>query len=305
MSLPFPRSRQDSTANLSVTSRQSTTRATAQEVHELVYGHNPRVQAREGVEAALQRIYEPNAIYENPLLTATSREIIMDIYQATRQWSELDMPKPLAMLSTLFRRSDAPRDPWFRMLRVWSEVGDICETESFDGHRKSMIEHTLNILLLPGVHSGRSGRQTYSASDSSLDVVSSALYSLPHLQSSSQPSLAVPGTRMTWPSPLHLKLRIISRLEFNGERVTHHRDFWDVKDLVTLLPGAGIALYLSSRVTARALAAVGNIGAWLLGNKGFDAEPDDVQWTHPADNSLGLLGIDVESGHPGIDRNAM
>jgi len=132
-------------------------------------------------------------------------------------------------------------------------------------------------------------------SDSSLDVVTS-LYSLPHLQRSSQPALAFPGTRMTVPSPLHLKLRILTRLEFNDQsQVTHHRDFWDVKDLVALLPGAQIAQYVGTRLAARALAAVGNLGVWFFGHKRPDVEPDDIEWASTADNSLGLLGIDVDS----------
>ena len=32
------------------------------------------------------------------------------------------------------------------------------------------------------------------------------------------------------PSPFHLKLPIITRLAFNeAGKITHHRDFWDVK----------------------------------------------------------------------------
>ena len=101
-----------------------------------------------------------------------------------------------------------------------------------DGHRRSIVEHTIHVLVLPGLHAGVAGRQQgptaagACASDSSLDVVSAHLYSLPHFQHTSQPALALPGTRVAWPSPLHMQLRVLSRLEFNGERVTHHRDFW-------------------------------------------------------------------------------
>ncbi|KAF8592577.1 hypothetical protein K439DRAFT_1625926 [Ramaria rubella] len=215
------------------------------------------------------------------------------------------MPTPLRVLSSLFGRSGArPREPWFRVLRVWNEVGDICEAECFaDGHRKSIVEHTVHFLLLPGVHSGRSGRHTppNAASESSLDIVPSHLYSLPHFQRSSQPSLVVPGTRMCWPSPFHLQLRVISRLEFNGERVTYHRDFWDVKDLVALVPGAKLAQYVGTRFAARALATVGHLGAWFWGEKSPDPDPGDAIPRSPnADNTLGLLGIDVESARPDV-----
>lgn len=56
MAIPF--SRQPSVTNLSIASKQSGTHATAQEVYDQLYG---MAQTRESVEAALQRIYEPNA----------------------------------------------------------------------------------------------------------------------------------------------------------------------------------------------------------------------------------------------------
>ena len=73
--------------------------------------------------------------YENPLLTATSRNVITDIYHAAQQWTEVDMPRPLMLLSRVFGRKTAPRDPWFPVLRIWSEVGDICDAESFGASR--------------------------------------------------------------------------------------------------------------------------------------------------------------------------
>ncbi len=88
--------------------------------------------------------------------------------------NSLDVPRPLAMLCTLFRlrppnfgqRSD---DLLFQALRIWTDVIDICESESFgvlhsssiskiialigffiDGHRKIIVEHTLNVLFFRG-----------------------------------------------------------------------------------------------------------------------------------------------------------
>jgi hypothetical protein len=82
--------------------------------------------------------------YENPLLTATSRTIISDIHMLSRRLSEVDVPKPLAMLCTLFgikppdiilpgrrRKRDTRYDPLFQALRVWSDIHDICESDSF------------------------------------------------------------------------------------------------------------------------------------------------------------------------------
>lgn len=71
--------------------------------------------------------------YENPFVTTTSREILADISSLTRQLSEFDIPKPIAMLHTLFRlrRSEKMREPWFRALEVWTEVDEILESDSF------------------------------------------------------------------------------------------------------------------------------------------------------------------------------
>lgn len=76
---------------------------------------------------------EQSPSYENPFITATSREIIADISSLTRQLSEFDIPKPIAMLHTLFRlrRSEKLREPWFRALEVWTEVDEILESDSF------------------------------------------------------------------------------------------------------------------------------------------------------------------------------
>ena len=42
------------------------------------------------------------------------------------------MPRPFSMLLSVFgRKTGGSQEPWFRVLRVWSEVGDICEAESF------------------------------------------------------------------------------------------------------------------------------------------------------------------------------
>lgn len=270
------------------------------EVYEKVYGND--WVAEGDLESIMQRIYEPNATYENPLITATSRQMITDIHRISRTCSELDMPTPLSLAASSLRGASGLRR-WFRVLRVWSEISDICETESFDGHRKSVVEHSLHFLFLPGLHGGRTGRLTYptatAASESSLDMVSSnMLYSIPHFQRTSDPSLALPGTKLSWPSPLHFELRILSRIEFNGERVLHHRDIWDIKDLMALVPGAKLVQYIGTRLTARALTTIGNLGAWLWG--GHVAHPHsastggEAATTYSADNCLGLLDIDKD-----------
>ncbi|KAJ7197846.1 hypothetical protein GGX14DRAFT_573999 [Mycena pura] len=61
-------------------------------------------------------------------------------------------------------RDDSPRTgilawhidrPLFQALRVWTEIGDICQGEGFEGNHKTIVEHRLNILVLPGIHRDR------------------------------------------------------------------------------------------------------------------------------------------------------
>lgn len=101
--------------------------ATALEICDLVYSAS--VPSWE----ALERFYEPNATYENPLVTATSRDIIADIHTTSAQMAEINVPRPLAVLYALFgmKREPSRMDSWFRLLRAWNESGDVCESESF------------------------------------------------------------------------------------------------------------------------------------------------------------------------------
>ena len=71
--------------------------------------------------------------YENPLITASSRQIIGDINALTRQLGQLDVPRPLAMFRRLFYDQSTVdvRDPWFRAVRVWSDIEDVCDSDSF------------------------------------------------------------------------------------------------------------------------------------------------------------------------------
>ncbi|KAG6897602.1 hypothetical protein C0992_013042 [Termitomyces sp. T32_za158] len=190
------------------------------------------------------------AVYENPFLTATSRSVIADIHRLSRQLSSIDIPHPLAMFCTLFHikipESSRKNNVLFRGVRVWTEMGDICESEGFDGHRKTIVEHTLNILLLPGIHCEENRPQ---GSTDSLVSVSGSPLSVQHYPAS--PSLRVPGTSLSVPSPLHFQLHVVSRLSFNEQgRVTHHRDFWDVKDVIGLVPGVSLAQWIGTRLAA-------------------------------------------------------
>ena len=96
-----------------------------------------------------------------------------------------------------------------------------------DGHRKVIVEHTLHIVLLPGLHSVvcQTGPPHTTIAERTLSVSS---------MTSGPTSL---GLDLSLPSPLHLRLPIISRLSFNESgKITHHRDFWDLKVRNHMLP---------------------------------------------------------------------
>ncbi|TFK43881.1 hypothetical protein BDQ12DRAFT_596847 [Crucibulum laeve] len=270
--IPFPSVSTTHTPSSSGVSLMST-RATALDVCHSVYGEDATSAD------ALDRFYEANAstcssghyifsfltmnrtYYENPFITATSRSVIGDIHRLSRQLSSVDVPRPLAVFCTLFRiqppivgffgqNSD---DPLFQALRVWTDVGDICESESFDGHRKAIVEHTLNVLLLPGIHcDGNAAHRFTNSSDSLVNIAGFSSQSNPHHFIS--PSLPIPGTSFSVPSPLHFQLRVVTRLSFNEQGlVTHHRDIWDVKDVMGLVPGVSLAQWIGTRLTAAGL----------------------------------------------------
>jgi len=57
------------------------------------------------------------------------------------------------MLHTLLRLDrNKFVQPWFRALEVWSEVEEILESDTFDGHHRTIVEHTLHVLFLPCLH---------------------------------------------------------------------------------------------------------------------------------------------------------
>jgi len=214
---------------------------TVLEVCDYVYGDSEIHESLEDVD----RFYESGAVYENPFLTATSRSVIADIHKLSRLLSKLDIPKPLAMLYTLFRfappdeKDSFGSEPLCQAVRVWTDIGNLCDSDSFDGHRKTIIEHTLNILFLPGIHSN--------------DATAPTLSLTTHLHPA-PPSLKVPLTSLVVPTPLHFQLHVITRLSFNEQgRITHHRDFWDVKDLMGMVPGLGLFHWISCRVAAQGL----------------------------------------------------
>jgi hypothetical protein len=241
---------------------------TVLEVCDYVYGDAEIHEFLEDVD----RFYESGAVYENPFLTATSRSVIADIHKLSRLLSKLDIPKPLAMLYTLFRfappdgkHSDAA-EPLCEAVRVWTDIGNICESDSFDGHRRTIVEHTLNILFFPGIHS--------SLSALSLPLVTPHLHPAP-------PALKVPLTSLVIPTPLHFQLHVMTRLSFNEQgRITHHRDFWDMRDVVGLVPGLGLFTWIGCRVTAQGLSFATRLLGGVNNAAGFRSHPpsDSSSW---------------------------
>ena len=144
-----------------------------------------------------------------------------------------------------------------------------------DGHRRCIVEHTVNILLLPGLHAAERSLGHMNAahpyaltSEAQRNSASRSLHvsfsSVGGPQQPLLPTLTVPGIGVTLPSPLHLQLHVFTRLSFNEQgRIIHHRDVWDLKDLVGLIPGGMLSQWVASRLAARILSSISRLGAWV------------------------------------------
>jgi hypothetical protein len=161
--VPFPsRSETRLPKSSSSTSLVSSRQSTALEVCDLVYG-----EAEPPDSEIVNRIYETNAgmytssmlrspsydnvpsvsifihsiqpgcmrtvihSYMNPLVTASSREHIADLYALCKTWGSVDVPRPLALISALLGRMPGTNQVLLHGVRAWSEVSDVCESESF------------------------------------------------------------------------------------------------------------------------------------------------------------------------------
>lgn len=245
----------------------------------------------------------------------------MDCHNLTRYVSDIGVPRPRALLATLFgfgRGGNRDEDKWFEALKCWSEIGDIAESEGWgesrlhmircpqlnrigiplDGTRKSIIEHTLHILILPGIHVPSKSKQppspgSMSASASAMDLQLSTNPSTGYLHKLAHPRLPFPGLNI--PSPFHLKLRVITKLTFNEQgRILYHRDWWDIRDLISLIPGAQPAQWVLTRLAARGFSSAMRVGSWLVG--GGSAAGDNGEHAHRGlsvsdPNLLGLDGL--------------
>ncbi|KAF9519054.1 hypothetical protein BS47DRAFT_1388473 [Hydnum rufescens UP504] len=218
--------------------------------------------------SAVEKLYERDAVYSNPLLTASSGDVIKDIHSLMHQFTAVSVPTPFSIVKSIFGR-DASTS-WLTLGKVWSEVGEVCESDLYDGHRKVVIEHTVYLLFLPDLFSPDG--------DTRQDIVpfsnlSGSPYSLDSAAGSTFPTL--PKSRPTFGSAARVlmalarqvSLPVHTRLSFNDSgRIVHHQDIWDVKDVLALLiPGISVAQWISSRLLARSLASVFDIYVWVKG----------------------------------------
>ncbi|OSD04563.1 hypothetical protein PYCCODRAFT_1433432 [Trametes coccinea BRFM310] len=247
---------------------------TAADVCELFYGESPPAWQ------AVERFYDAHATYENPFLTATSKDTISDIHALAHTLSKLDVPKPWAVLLAIFRISagSSQGSSWFRGLSMWNEVNNISECDTFDGHKRTMVEHTLHILILPGLHSTPQTASTSSNHLPGVPVESALSLLLPETTNHRPLQFEHPNVSFWPPSPLHLKLPIITRLSFNDAgKITHHRDFWDVKDLLGLVPGMTLVQWISSRIAAQSIRGLVRVGRAFLRSPPQDEEAGPLE----------------------------
>jgi hypothetical protein len=68
-------------------------------------------------------------VYSNPLLTASSGNVIKDIHSLMHHFTSVSVPTPLSLLSGLFMGRDSMT--WLTLAKVWSEVGEVLESDVF------------------------------------------------------------------------------------------------------------------------------------------------------------------------------
>lgn len=287
-SVPFPMTRYDSTAAASATSeldvthshnrymstvsfpgtgRFSINRASALELHDLIYGSGTALSLAnsEGARAALDKLYEPDAVYSNPLLTASSGDVIKDIHSLLHQFTAVSVPTPFSLFGRYLKRADGLK--WLTVAKLWSEVGEVLESDVYDGHRRVVIEHTVYLLLLPDIFPPDSAPPADSlalhTSASSISLSDTNFSGGPNTNSGgAHPSLGG-AARMLTTLARQISLPVHTRLSFNDSgRITHHQDIWDVKDVLALIPGVGMMQWVGSRVLAHGLSVAFDTLEW-------------------------------------------
>ncbi|GAA5872648.1 hypothetical protein JCM16303_004591 [Sporobolomyces ruberrimus] len=201
-------------------------------------------------ERVVDERYDSGAIFENPLTLAKGKEAIGDLFGL------------LALVPGV----------------SWSELGDVTESHSFDGHRIMTFSHTLHLELLPFLRSEHvqtfgdsaatpSRRRAFSVfslpgtpfPQTPTTSIRESFFGTPTsdgIFSKTHPAISVSGltSLLSLLSPkliastlttLHIKLH--TRLLFNEEgKVIAHEDTWGLKELIEgLFPLGGFVYSLN------------------------------------------------------------
>lgn len=68
-------------------------------------------------------------MYSNPLLTASSGNVIKDIHSLMHQFTAVSVPTPFSLLGGLFKGKSSVH--WLTVGKVWSEVGEVLESDVY------------------------------------------------------------------------------------------------------------------------------------------------------------------------------
>lgn len=112
------------------------------------------------------------------------------------------------------------------------------------------------------------------------------------------------AARMLTTLARQVSLPVHTRLSFNDSgRITHHQDIWDVKDVLGLIPGVGIAQWIGSRVLAHGLASAFDVYEWASSSAPRDGVKKEGDETPRGGGSLYTSGA-PGSDTPGVDAYA-
>ncbi|CDZ97738.1 hypothetical protein [Phaffia rhodozyma] len=246
------------------------------EVHSVLYGgigddsHLTHIPSSEEIRLAVERYYELDAVYENPILSFYSKPSITDAFLLSRFVSSFRGPALSVLYPTTWARGtinmiksiwgsqenkNSQSEHGWKVVSVWSEIGDVTESESFDGFHVGILDHTLHISILPSLFPLR----IFGHSPPLSDTNSSDSSPHPEVLSVTEvlPHFAGPGNK----SLLHINLRIVTIFQFNDNGlISYHRDHWDVRDLIEgIIPFSGLAGSIGRYLGGLALRGLGTL----------------------------------------------
>lgn len=71
----------------------------------------------------------PHQVYSNPLLTASSGDVIKDIHSLLHQFTAVSVPTPFSLFGRYLKRADGLK--WLTVAKLWSEVGEVLESDVY------------------------------------------------------------------------------------------------------------------------------------------------------------------------------